>query len=193
MMRRALSMALIGGLLFSLSACGETEVANVPPPEEPTRDAIGYYCSMTVVDHPGPKGQIHVKGQAAPHWFSSVRDTIAFTMLPEEAKDIAAIYVNDMGQATNWNRPEAGTWIDAKTAWYVVGSKRTGGMGAPETVPFATKEKAQAFAQENGGHVSAFTEIPKTAILGNPNETKENAMTPMPDSGHGVKHGSHSQ
>ena len=45
-------------------------------------DAIGYYCNMTVANHPGPKGQAFVAGKDAPLWFSSVRDTLAFTRLP---------------------------------------------------------------------------------------------------------------
>jgi hypothetical protein len=49
-----------------------------------------------VLDHPGPNGQIFIKGQAEPVWFASVRDTVAFTLLPEEPKDVTAIYVNDM-------------------------------------------------------------------------------------------------
>ena len=137
-----------------------------PAPLEPTRDAIGHYCNMIVVDHHGPKGQIHLASAEAPVWFSSVRDTIAFTILPEEADDIVALYVNDMAKATNWNAPEPGAWVEAEKAWYVVGSDRRGGMGAPEVVPFSDREKGEAFAERHGGHVVAFDAIPQEAILG---------------------------
>ncbi len=160
----AFRLAALAALLL-LPACGEEQAADVPQPRELTRAAIGYYCNMIVQDHPGPKGQIFLSGRADPIWFSSVRDTIAFTLLPEEAKNIAAIYVNDMGQAS-WETPEAGTWIEVEKAWYVIGSDRRGGMGAPEAVPFAERAAAAGFAHRNGGRVVAFADIPTDAILG---------------------------
>ena len=182
------------GIAFLLSACGEPEVAEVPSPVEPTRDAIGYYCSMTVVDHPGPKGQIHLAGKTQPVWFSSVRDTVAFTMLPEEPKDITAIYVNDMGRAKTWARPEAGTWLRARDAWYVVGSSRRGGMGAPEPVPFGNQDAARTFAGEHGGRVVAFIDIPRAAILGTEDAETADKRAAMPSAADGQAehlHGGH--
>lgn len=152
-------------LLFALGACGEDENV-IPVAQEPTRDAIGYYCNMIIVDHQGPKGQIHLKGDSKPLWFASARDTIAFTLLPEESKAIGAIFVNDMGQAANWDSPEAGTWIDARNAWYVMGSSRVGGMGAPEAVPFSEQAAAQRFAEKYGGMLAKFGDIPQDFILG---------------------------
>ncbi len=180
-----------------VTACGEPEVAEAPPPQDPTRAAIGYYCSMTIVDHPGPKGQVHLEGKKQPLWFSSVRDTIAFTMLPEEAKNITAIYVNDMGRAKTWKKPETNTWIRARSAWYVIGSTRRGGMGAPEAVPFGDKDKAQSFAGEHGGRVVAFEDIPREAILGDANDGSNPMTRQSPaTAGNGVsemKHGERTQ
>jgi copper chaperone NosL len=161
--KRAAILLLTG--LF-LVACDETpEVAAVPDPQEPTRDAIGYYCNMIVVDHIGPKGQIFLTDREEPIWFTSVRDTIAFTMLPEEPRNIAAAYVHDIGR-TDWDRQAPGTWVRAREAWYVVGSPMRGGMGAPEAVPFGDRAAAEAFADEHGGTVVAFADIPSEAILG---------------------------
>ena len=167
------SLALI---MFTLvTACGPDEV--IPPPiaQEITRDHIGYYCGMIVADHLGPKGQIHLAGREQAIWFTSVRDTITFTLLPEEPRNIRAIYVNDMGRA-DWNFPEAGTWIDAKTAWYVIASTKVGGMGAPEAVPFAEQAQADAFAAQHGGEVVGFSDIPAEYITAPvntaPNHTK---------------------
>jgi copper chaperone NosL len=170
MKHRLFTVAAACLLLVSVSACGEPEVIEMPAPQEPTSAAIGYYCSMTVINHPGPKGQIHLIGKKQPLWFSSVRDTIAFTMLPEESKDIAGMYVNDMGRAKNWDNPDPGAWIEAKAAVYVIGSSHVGGMGAPEAVPFGDMEMAQAFAGKHGGRVVAFKDIPRDAILGNANK-----------------------
>ena len=160
--RLALLLTMLAGL--ALAACEDKSEVAAPAPQALTREAIGHYCNMIVADHKGPKGQIFLSGEAAPIWFSSVRDTIAFTMLPDEPKNIAAIYVTDVGRAS-WDSPEPDTWIEARSAWYVIGSDRRGGMGAPEVVPFADKAAAARFAETHGGEVVAFTEIPQTAIL----------------------------
>ncbi|RLA58458.1 MAG: copper resistance protein CopZ [Gammaproteobacteria bacterium] len=149
----------------SLLSCGQSDKAAMPAAQELTRDAIGYYCMMTVVEHQGPKGQIILTDTEEPLWFTSVRDTIAFTVLPGEPKNIAAIYVTDIGKA-NWDNPEPGTWIDARQAWFVVGSDVNGGMGAPELVPFGEKAKALAFIEVHGGEVFEYTDIPREIFLG---------------------------
>ena len=112
-----------------------------------------------------------VKFCAASIIFSSlVLSTIAssFTLLPEKPKNIAAIYVNNMSN-TEWDNPDAENWILAKEAWYVLGSGRSEGMGAPEAVPFSSKESATKFVNEQGGKVYDFSSIPKRYIL----ETQE--------------------
>jgi len=47
-------------------------------------------------------------------------------------------------------------FIDAKDAWYVVGSSKAGTMSKVSKYAFAHKEKAQAFAKEFGGKVMNF-------------------------------------
>ena len=145
---------------FLLIACEKPQSVEVPTAQTLTREASGYYCLMTVLNHSGPKGQIILSDKDQALWFTSVRDTIAFTLSPEEPKNIAAIYVNDMSSA-NWNNPGVDNWIDAKKAWYVTGSKRSGGMGAPEAIPFLTKQNAEAFAAEQGGIVYEFVSLPQ--------------------------------
>ena len=120
---------------------------------------------MGLNEHKGPKGQVFVADREAPYWFASVRETLAFLKLPEEPKDIVAIYVNDMGKASSWDRPEPGTWIDAERAWYVIGSKRRGGMDGNEAVPFGGESSARRFAALNGGHILRFQEIPEDYVF----------------------------
>lgn len=157
----------VAAALFVLAGCSAQEEVVPPAPFALTADAMGRYCGMNVLEHAGPKGHIilsHLPDE--PIWFSSARDTIAFTMLPDEPKNIAAIYVSDMAVAPSWEEPGAENWIDAKTAYYVIGSDMLGGMGAMEAVPFSVESAAVEFAQANGGEVVGFENIPSDYILG---------------------------
>ncbi|BCH21897.1 NosL copper chaperone [Mesorhizobium sp. L-8-3] len=157
------AIMMLAGLL-ALGAC-EPETENAPAPFAMTEDAMGRYCGMNVIEHPGPKGQIILARYDEPIWFSSVRDTIAFTLLPEEPKAIRAIYVSDMARAASWEDPGADNWVDARQAFFVVGSDRIGGMGTVEAVPFSDERKAADFARDHGGEVVRFDEVPRDYIL----------------------------
>ena len=162
-----LRAALLAGLFaLGLAGCSEEKKVEVPPAATLTASAVGHYCGMNLVEHEGPKGQILLRSRKDPIWFSSARDALSFTMLPEEPRDIAAIYVSDMAKAPSWADPGAGNWIDARTATFVIGSSRKGGMGADEAVPFSTAEAAQEFARQYGGRLAGFSEMPKDYVLG---------------------------
>jgi copper chaperone NosL len=151
-------------LAAALAACDKTP-ANVPLPQEISESSTAQFCGMLLTEHGGPKGQVFVRDQSKPLWFASVRDTIAFLRLPEMPKDVVVVYVNDMGRARNWQRPEPGTWVDAQRALYVIGSGRTSGMGTQEAMPFAERSAAQQFAAVHGGHVVALADIPDSYIF----------------------------
>jgi len=161
---RTVRLSCVGLALLALAACKDE--SGKPAAHTLTDDAIGHYCGMMLTEHEGPKGQILLEGADEAIWFSSARDTVAFTLLPEESKDIAAIYVSDMGAAPSWAAPGTDNWTDAKTASFVIESSAEGGMGGAEAVPFADKAKAEAFAAEHGGAVVAFDAIPPDYVLG---------------------------
>jgi copper chaperone NosL len=164
-MRARLVMAFAAAML--LAGCNDDAAdAVLPPPAHLTSEAMGVFCGMNLLEHPGPKGQIITRSRIDPFWFSSVRDTVAFTLLPEQPRDIRAIYVSDMGRAPDWDNPGADNWIDARKAFFVIESRRRGGMGAAEAVPFGERAAADAFAAENGGRIVGFTEIPRDYVLG---------------------------
>lgn len=163
-MRCHLSLLFCAALV--LAGCDEQKAEVPPSPHELSAEAVGNYCGMQVLEHAGPKGQIILASRPLPLWFSSARDAFAFTMLPEEPKDIRAIYVSDMAVAPSWDQPGAKNWVDARQALYVIGSRVKGGMGAEETVPFSTRAKAEGFAAEHGGRVVAFGEVPRDYVLG---------------------------
>jgi copper chaperone NosL len=138
----------------------------MPPPAALTSDAMGVFCGMNVLEHPGPKGQIITASRIDPYWFTSVRDTVAFTLMPDQPRDIRAIYVSDMARAPSWAEPGATNWIDARKAFFVIESRKQGGMGAAEAVPFGTRAAADAFVAANGGTVVTFAQIPSAYVLG---------------------------
>ena len=148
--------AILSALLFlALAACGRgNEQAALP--REPGPDAVGYYCRMTLKEHKGPKGQILPKGRQDPLWFSSVRDALPYVEQDIVSdREIAGFWVNDMAQGT-WDEPAPGSWIAAKSAWYVLASSKSSGMGGSEAVPFKEKAAAEKFANANGGHVADY-------------------------------------
>jgi len=153
-------------LAAALAGCGEKQAAQLPPPHALTAEAIGHYCGMNLLEHPGPKAQILVRSLIEPVWFSTARDAIAFTMLPDEPKDIAAIYVSDMGKAPSWDKPGADNWVEARKAVFVIGSRATGGMGGDEAVPFSDRGAAETFAAKNGGQIVALADVPRDYVLG---------------------------
>jgi copper chaperone NosL len=67
------------------------------------------------------------------------------------------LYVHDMAQ-TDWEQPDDTSLIDAREAWFVVGSERSGAMG-PTLASFADQSDAEAFAGEHGGEILAFSEV----------------------------------
>ena len=170
-MKRSL---LLLPLLIALAGCKE-EAANLPAPVEMNAESVGFYCQMNLLEHDGPKGQIHLDGAPAPLFFSQVRDAVAYLHMPEQSHAVKATYVQDMTGAT-WAAP--GPWIEVSRAYYVIGSDATGGMGAPEFVPFSERQAAADFARTHGGTVREFSEIaPEEALAA----AKTPAETDGPD------------
>lgn len=137
-----------------LSACSGSEPAAVVPVEI----ASDTYCSldgMTLADFPGPKAQIHY-AQGGPDMFCDTVELFSTYLQPEQQKRIVAMFVHDMGK-NDWNHP-AGNWIDAKSAFYVIGSKRRGSMG-PTLASFAREADARLFATSEGGKAVRFEQV----------------------------------
>ena len=151
---------------IALTAGCNQQMAEAPNPVPLTAENVSYFCQMNVLEHGGPKAQIHLEGQPAPIFFAQVRDAVAYIKSPERYARILAIYVSDMGTADDWKNPGTDNWIASETAHFVVGARVAGGMGAPEVVPFANPEAAGAFSRRYGGEVLAMTEIPDDAVLG---------------------------
>ncbi|MCP4380430.1 MAG: copper resistance protein CopZ [Hyphomicrobiales bacterium] len=164
-MKSILAVAIVAPLILVAGCSGDTPEADMPQPIALTEEAAGHYCQMVILEHEGPKAQMYLAGMPAPLWFSQVRDGIAYLKSPERTGEILILYVNDMGAALSWDEPGIDNWIDAESAFFVVGSDAIGGMGAPELVPYANEDEARDFAERRGGEVMRLAEIPAEAVL----------------------------
>lgn len=143
-----------------LAACGET--AQTPSgPVEITRETVCSLDGMTLADFPGPKAQIHY-AQGKPEFFCDTIEMFSIYLRPEQQRRVRAMFVQDMAKA-DWNDPR-GHWIDAKAAFYVMGSSRRGSMG-PTFASFASEQDARAFAQKYGGRVLRFDEVKPDMVV----------------------------
>ncbi len=151
--------------MLIVSACGSETSVDKPNPVAMSQDALGHYCQMNLSEHPGPKAQVHLEGLPAPLFFAQVRDAIAYQRMPEQSHSIRAIYVSDMAKAGSWNNPGIDNWAPAEDAFYVVGSRVPGGMGAAELVPFGDPGAAEKFIEANGGALLKLSQIPDEMVL----------------------------
>lgn len=156
--RSALGLAILGtlGLAF-LVGCGQQDAQQRS--FDPVEVTTGTSCEldgMLLADYPGPKAQIHYADQERPAFFCDTIELFNMLLAGEQVRAVRAVYVQDMGQA-QWDEPK-GHWIDAKTAIYVVGSKREGSMGKT-IASFAQQADADKFAAEFGGKVLKFGDI----------------------------------
>lgn len=148
----------VSGVL-TLAGCGEDIK---PDPQEITPGTFCALDGMLLLDYPGPKAQIHYD-QGPPDFFCDTMEMFAIYLEPEQKKRIVAIYTQDMGKA-DWTKPQ-GHWIDARTAFYVTGSRRAGSMG-PTLGSFAREEDARAFVEQYGGQVLRFDQVtPESVVL----------------------------
>jgi len=119
-----------------------------------------HLCGMLITRFDGPKGEAFRKEQQDKVFkFCSTRDMFSYYLDPENTRNVAQMLVHDMSKMP-WGSDSINDkhFIDAKTAWYVAGSEKTGAMGQT-LASFSQESDAQAFAKEFGGKVLSFKEI----------------------------------
>lgn len=119
-----------------------------------------HLCGMLITRFDGPKGEVFRKELGEQVFkFCSTRDMFSYYLDPENKRNVAQMLVHDMSKMP-WGSDSIDDkyFIDAKTAWYVVGSEKTGAMGQT-LASFSQKKDAVAFAQEFGGKVVIFKDI----------------------------------
>lgn len=116
-------------------------------------------CQMYPARYPKNKSQLHASGNQV-HHFCSTQCLFEFLEHPEKyGKDQAKpmmIWVVDYS---------SGDWISAKTAYYVVGSKAKGPMGA-EAFAFDNLQAAKSFADKEGGEVLTMDQVTMGKLVG---------------------------
>lgn len=144
----------------ALAACSPSSA-----PVKPQELAPGTACAldgMLLLDYPGPKAQIHY-ADGTVEFFCDTVEMFSIVLRPEQKRTLRAVYTQDMGKE-DWRQPRA-NWIDARAAFYVVGSNLRGSMG-PTFAAFARREDAEAFVQQHGGKLLRFEEVtPEMADL----------------------------
>lgn len=161
--RRFLATAVAGSVMAACGpggGAGGGQGAVVPHEIE-----VGTSCvldGMLLNEYPGPKAQVHYAGIARPDWFCDTVEMFNLYLNPEQVRPITGMFVQDMGK-TPWDKPE-GNWIDARSAFYVHGSKRLGSMG-PTLASFSAEADAQAFAKEWGGEVLPFSSVDADMVV----------------------------
>ncbi|MFC6672549.1 nitrous oxide reductase accessory protein NosL [Marinobacterium aestuariivivens] len=116
-----------------------------------------HLCGMLIANFPGPKGEAYGRGETEVKKFCSTRDLFAWALDPEYRHRVESIFVHDMA-VTPWDHPDDETFIDARSAWYVIDHSRPGAMG-PTLASFSRQDDARAFAEQYGGKLIGFDEI----------------------------------
>ena len=139
-MKRFITALLIGLIMSSLAVSDENQ------PLKPSKKDKCPVCGMFVYKYPDWVGQIIFK-DGSTSFFDGAKDLFKYYFNlqkynPEKTtKDIAAIYVTEYYDMKI---------IDAKTAFFVVGSDVYGPMGR-ELIPFVSKSDAEAFKKDHKG------------------------------------------
>ena len=157
MNRRALILSLLALPLLPAAVRGQS----VAKPPKPGAQDLGPVCGMLVSKYPNWVATIAYNDGHA-HHFDGAKDMFKFWFEPakyaagHKREDMAAIWVTDF-----YNLQP----IDARKAWYVIGSDVLGPMG-DEFVPLATKEDAADFRKDHKGkRILTFDQVTLELVL----------------------------
>ncbi|SFY19521.1 MULTISPECIES: nitrous oxide reductase accessory protein NosL [unclassified Pseudomonas] len=149
---------LLAGIVVCLALAG-CEKAAAPSSSEAT---LAFHpgdechvCGMVITDFPGPKGA--AVGAGGVKKFCSPAEMLGWWLQPENHRADVKLYVHDMGRG-HWDAPDDAHLIDARTAWFVVGTGLKGAMGVV-LASFSDAQAARKLASETGGRVLRLEDI----------------------------------
>ncbi len=120
---------------------------------EPSKTDECPVCNMRPARYPYGKCQIHDKGGRVLHFCST---QCMFAFLGKPTRYVGHLVAPLFMWVVDRN---AGMWISARTAFYVMGSAKVFGPMGYEAFPFNSRREATDFARENGGQVAPFGEV----------------------------------
>lgn len=123
-----------------------------------------HLCGMLITRFDGPKGELYRKQRGdTVYKFCSTRDLFSYYLDPENKRNVTQILVHDMSKMP-WDATNDEYFIDAKQAWYVVGSQKKGAMGKT-LASFRERVDALVFTEKFGGKILSFSQIDYDALM----------------------------
>lgn len=141
-------------VLIALAQPGPASAAGIDVPDPQLRDTCPV-CGMLVARYPAWIATVLYEDGAADH-FDGAKDLFKYIFdLPRYAPDRAPDGISAIGVTEYYGL----TRIDAREAWYVIGSGVLGPMGH-ELVPLETEADAQEFMEDHEGvRILRFGEV----------------------------------
>lgn len=138
------------------AATGRPAVAaELPPPvENISQRERCPVCGMFVANYPEWISQLHLDGGET-HHFDGMKDLLAYYFSPEKFGGLADAEVKAIWTKDYYTLQ----WVEARRAWFVVGSTVHSPMGH-DFIPLASPEAAEAFKRDHQGReILTFDEI----------------------------------
>jgi copper chaperone NosL len=155
---RTVAAVMVCLLLAACEKPVQTTYSDAPTAFHPSDEC--HVCGMIIDGFPGPKGE--VVERSGTKKFCSTAEMIGWWLQPENHRGDARLYVHDMGHS-QWNAPDDSHLIDAKDAFYVVGTRLKGAMGVV-LASFTSQQAAEKLATEQGGRVLRFSDIDQAVL-----------------------------
>ena len=145
MSKKSASSILIPILLLLLATASRAEPGPFQVPS-PSRSDVCPVCGMFVAKYPQWVATVLYDDGHADH-FDGAKDLFKYLLdLPKYGPDKREEQISAIGVTEYYDLER----IDARSAWYVIGSDVLGPMGH-ELVPFASQVDALEFMQDHGG------------------------------------------
>src|SRR5690554_2601827 len=114
--------AMLMFAVFLTGCSGETENVAEKPASVHIEDGDEcHVCGMAITRFPRTKGEVITEKEQVVFKFCSTKDMFSWVLQPENVMRKHTLYVHDMSQA-EWASPDDASLIDAREAFYVVGS-----------------------------------------------------------------------
>lgn len=169
---RLVNVMLMIAVFCCLAACNVTK--DVPADSSADKKVPAADFSPVEISFTKVCGKCSMFPAKFPQWQSQVVFTDG-SMIPFDGCKCMFNYLLDMGKyskthtrsdvARVWVKDfNTGTWLDADSAVFVIGSSVMGPMGK-QLIPFAEQAAADSFQKKNGGSIGRYSEINMETLM----------------------------